>query len=116
MQDLIEILKALADSTRLRMLKLLETAPELCVCEIMQALELSQSRASRNLSLLKKAGLVNDRREGLWVYYSLGKKPLGPYAPGLAKLLGGIPLNQTLKADRARLQKAVKLSREADCR
>ncbi|HNR14478.1 MAG TPA: metalloregulator ArsR/SmtB family transcription factor [Thermodesulfobacteriota bacterium] len=64
------IFQALSDHTRLRIMKLLETG-ELCVCELMQVLDMSQPRISRHLGILKNAGLVNDRRQGKWVFYSL---------------------------------------------
>ena len=62
--------KALADETRLRILSLLEVR-EMCVCEIMVALNLTQPTASHHLGLLENAGLVKDRKEGKWVFYSL---------------------------------------------
>jgi ArsR family transcriptional regulator len=62
--------KALADQTRLRILNLL-TRRELCVCQIVDVLGIGQSKVSRHLAHLRNAGLVNDRREGLWIYYSL---------------------------------------------
>ncbi len=71
MKQAVKIFKALSDSTRVRMIKLLETAGELCVCEILRALDISQTRASRNLNILKHAGLVTDRRKGMWVHYSI---------------------------------------------
>lgn len=65
-----KIFKALADSTRLKMLKLLKNKP-LCVCEIMVALGLSQPTASYHLSILKSAGLLTKKRRGKWMYYKL---------------------------------------------
>jgi ArsR family transcriptional regulator len=62
--------KALADNTRLRILGLL-TVREMCVCEIMVALSLTQPTASHHLRILENAGLVRDRKEGKWVFYSL---------------------------------------------
>ncbi|NWG11421.1 metalloregulator ArsR/SmtB family transcription factor [Candidatus Bathyarchaeota archaeon] len=62
--------KALADETRIRILKLLEVR-EMCVCEIMVALDLTQPTASHHLGLLENAGLVSGRKEGKWVFYSL---------------------------------------------
>ena len=62
--------KALADETRLRILSLLEVR-EMCVCEVMVALNLTQPTASHHLGLLEYAGLVKDRKEGKWVFYSL---------------------------------------------
>jgi len=69
------VFKALADETRLRMLKLLEVR-EMCVCEIMVALDLTQPTASHHLGLLENAGLVKARKEGKWVFYSLANPEL----------------------------------------
>jgi ArsR family transcriptional regulator len=66
-----ELFKALADVTRLRILGLLLTG-EVCVCDIHQSLKIPQSKASRHLAYLRKSGLVETRREGLWVHYRLG--------------------------------------------
>jgi len=65
------IFKALADETRLRIIALLLTEKELCVCDIIAAVKLPQSTVSRHLAYLRKSGLVNDRRCGLWMYYSI---------------------------------------------
>lgn len=65
------IFKALADETRLRILALLLAEQELCVCDIISAVKLPQSTVSRHLAYLRKAGLVSDRRCGLWMYYSI---------------------------------------------
>ncbi|MCX8153645.1 MAG: metalloregulator ArsR/SmtB family transcription factor [Candidatus Bathyarchaeota archaeon] len=62
--------KALADPTRLRILTLL-TMREICVCEVMAALELTQPTASHHLGILENAGLVKKRKEGKWVFYKL---------------------------------------------
>jgi ArsR family transcriptional regulator len=83
--ELTRLFKALSDDTRLRMLKLLVPG-ELCVCEIMWALDVSQSRASRNLGILRDAGLLKDRRQGQWVYYSLNDEAIASY-PGLLEFL-----------------------------
>jgi len=66
----VEVFKAAADPCRLRILKLLKEG-ELCVCEIMTALDMTQPTASHHLRILEKAGLVRDRREGQWIFYSL---------------------------------------------
>ena len=60
-----------ADEARLNMLWLLLNHGELCVCDFMAVLEVTQSKASRHLRTLFNAGLVTDRRAGLWIYYSL---------------------------------------------
>jgi len=70
MQDLLDIFKALSDETRLRILKLLER-DELCVCDIVAALGMSQPKVSFHLNVLKEAGLIKDRKDGRWIHYRL---------------------------------------------
>lgn len=72
MDKLIDVLKALSDETRLRILNLLYVK-ELCVCDIMETLQISQAKASRHLIYLKNAGLVKDRKHAQWAYYSMNK-------------------------------------------
>jgi len=72
MKEILNALKSLSDETRLRIINLLYTR-ELCVCVIMETLQISQTKASRHLSYLKNAGLVEDRKYAQWVYYSLKK-------------------------------------------
>ena len=62
---------ALADPTRLRSLLLLTAEGELCVCELTHALDESQPKISRHLAMLRDAGIVSDRREGLWIHYRI---------------------------------------------
>ncbi len=69
------LFKALADETRLKILWLLKGKEELCVCDIMRVLGITHSKASRHLRYLYHQGLVSDRREGLWMYYSLSAVP-----------------------------------------
>ena len=71
MKNAARLFKALADETRLKILWLLMGQEELCVCDIMGVLGITQSKASRHLRYLFNAGLVNDRREGLWMYYRI---------------------------------------------
>lgn len=71
MKEVAQFFKVLADEARLKMLWLLFNHEELCVCDIMAALEITQSKASRHLSTLRHAALVADRRDGLWSYYAL---------------------------------------------
>ena len=69
--DITGFLKQLADQTRLRSLMLLHREGELCVCELTHALGLSQPKISRHLATLREAGIVQGRREGIWIYYSI---------------------------------------------
>jgi len=70
MRALLKTTKALSDRTRLRILRLL-SGGELCVCQVVAALQLAPSTVSRHLSLLEDAGLVAMRRNGRWAYYRL---------------------------------------------
>lgn len=68
------LFKALADATRLRILGLLLSG-EVCVCHIHESLRIPQPRASRHLAYLRRSGLVETRRDGLWVNYRLARLP-----------------------------------------
>jgi ArsR family transcriptional regulator len=70
MDELISLFKALSDETRLRILKLLEDG-ELCVCDIVAALDMVQPQVSFHLKILKDAGLLRDRKQGKWVHYKI---------------------------------------------
>jgi ArsR family transcriptional regulator len=72
LSEMEALFKALADTTRLRILGLLLSG-EVCVCDIHESLKIPQSKASRHLAYLRKTGLVATRRDGLWVYYRLGR-------------------------------------------
>ena len=91
MKETASFFKVLADEARLKMLWLLFHHRELCVCDFIEVLAITQSKASRHLRILYRAGLVTDRREGLWVYYAL--RPLqdgsGEGATGDAPLASG---------------------------
>ena len=66
-----EFFKVIGDETRLRCLAIIETYKNVCVCELVHALELPQSKISRHLSLMKLGRLVSQRRENQWVLYSI---------------------------------------------
>lgn len=70
MQELVNVFKALSDETRLRIVKLLENG-ELCVCDIVAAMDMIQPKVSFHLAVLKEAGLIKDRKQGKWTHYSI---------------------------------------------
>src|SRR5689334_21667306 len=70
LETMERLFQALGDATRLRILGLLLTG-EVCVCHIHESLKVSQTKASRHLAYLRRAGLVDTCREGLWVYYRM---------------------------------------------
>ena len=82
MKKTVNMLKALSDETRLRIMNLLYEK-ELCVCDIMETLKITQTKASRHLSYLKNAGLVEDRKQAQWVYYSLIKNESNKFLDNL---------------------------------
>ena len=103
---MVKASKALSDETRLRILNVLMER-ECCVCEVMQALEISQARASRNLSALYDAGFLKLRHDGLWSLYSIDKEGMKEYCVDMVeavkKALDG---NKTALTDRQRLTSA----------
>ena len=82
MRDFIKVMKALSDSNRVKMIKLLQRRV-LCVCEIQEALGLAQSTASKHLKILEEAGLIAYQKEGQWVNYRLSDGSQSPYAANL---------------------------------
>ena len=106
MRDLVKAMKALSDETRLRILNLL-LVRECCVCEVMQALDISQTRASRNLSALYDAGFLKLRKDGLWSLYSIDREETKPYYTDLVEAVRkGLKGNELVARDRERLKKA----------
>jgi ArsR family transcriptional regulator len=97
-------LKALADPTRVRMLALLGTG-DICVCHIHESLGITQSKASRHLAYLRRAGLVATEKRGLWVYYR--RAPAAhPAVQAVLDAVGrGLAQIPTLQRDRSRLEK-----------
>jgi ArsR family transcriptional regulator len=113
MRDFAKLFKALSDETRIRILKVL-LERECCVCEVMQALDISQSRASRNLGMLEDAGFVRSRRDGLWIVYSVDEQKMNSYAAPLIELLRGSLVNEEIiLQDRERLSHAVRVGPRA---
>jgi len=95
-----QLFKSLADETRLKMLWLLMAKEELCVCDIMGVLGITQSKASRHLRYLYHLGWVTDRREAVWMNYRLSVAPGSPEDKQLkllADILGSRPEAQALK-------------------
>jgi ArsR family transcriptional regulator len=99
MKKAAQLFKALADETRLKILWLLMGQDELCVCDIMGVLGITQSKASRHLRYLFNASLVTDRREGLWMYYRISVAPGSRESKQLQvlrEMLSGMPMARVL--------------------
>jgi ArsR family transcriptional regulator len=104
MKDAAQFFKVLADEARLKIIWLLFHHEELCVCDVMAALGITQSKASRHLATLKHAGLATDRKDGLWSHYALrpaqdelAKTHLAPLRRSLAARPDAAPLLKTLQ-------------------
>jgi ArsR family transcriptional regulator len=95
---------ALANPVRLRSLILLTHFQELCVCELMHALGMSQPMISRHLAQLRKVGLVKDRREGQWIYYRLSPSLPAWASDVLKTTASGVKQTPPYDADHAALE------------
>lgn len=98
-----KIFKSLADETRLRILLLLADHGELCICDLMAALELPQSTVSRHVAYLKNAGWLSDRRGGVWMYYAIRPGLPVLHSDLVAVLRTRCAARAEIAADRARL-------------
>jgi ArsR family transcriptional regulator len=112
MKDVLQLLKALSDETRLRLAKVL-LDNEWCVCELADALEVQQSNLSRHLAVLRHAGLLSDRKDGRWVYYTIARDA----KPRLRKLLSAIGDLDSPRAqlDAERLQQRLAIRTNGKC-
>jgi len=106
MRDAVKAFKALSGETRLRILNIL-LERECCVCEVMQALDISQTRASRNLAALYDAGFLKLRKDGLWSLYSIDKDGMQEYLTDMVRAVTRtLEGNKAVELDRERLKKA----------
>ena len=106
MRGVVKAMKALSDETRLRIFNVL-LERECCVCEVMQALDISQTRASRNLGILHEAGFLNMRKESLWSLYSVDQDGMKEYYSSLVEAVRKSLENDEVAAlDRKRLKTA----------
>jgi ArsR family transcriptional regulator len=115
MRELTKALKVLSDETRLRILNLL-LERECCVCEVMQVLNISQTRASRNLSALYDAGFLKLRKDGVWSLYSIDEEGMKEYLSDLVKAVKkGLESNKVVAHDIERLKKAERVGPASVC-
>ena len=109
MKDLTRAAQALSDETRLRILNIM-SLKECCVCEVMQALDISQTRASRNLRILDNSGFLTMRSDGLYTLYALKKAGKDSFITDLlAAVKTTMQHNQTAKKDIERLKKSQRI-------
>ena len=106
MREIVKAFKALSDETKLRVLNVL-LERECCVCEVVQALGISQSKASRHLSALYDAGFLKLKKDGLWSLYSIDNEGMADYLSELiVAVRKSLQNNKTVALDKERLKKA----------
>jgi len=110
-----QLFKSLADETRLRILWLLMAREELCVCDIMGVLGITQSKASRHLRYLYHLGWVTDRRDGLWMNYRLSVAPGSPGEKLLKLLTEMLAPQPAAQALRRQLERRLEAERRSVC-
>jgi DNA-binding transcriptional ArsR family regulator len=116
MRDFLKITKALADENRLRVLLALQQQA-LCVCQITELLGLAMSTVSRHLTILGQAGLVKARKEGRWMYYSLGRKAASaPAQAAVAWVWKSLAADGRRAKDARRLKKILALDPAELCK
>lgn len=116
MRDLMAATKALADESRVRILLALEPG-ELCVCQIVELLQLAPSTVSKHVSILKQARLAESRKEGRWMFYRLASADGTAEAKELAALVFRLTVNDPRRREDARrLKQILKMDRDELCR
>ena len=109
MRETVKAFKVLSDETKLRMLNILMER-ECCVCEVMQALEISQSRASRGLTALYDARFLTMRKDGLWSLYAIDREGVSGYQFQLLEAVKeALKKSRIAALDRERLKKAERI-------
>lgn len=104
-RSLTKLFRALGDETRLRIVALLSHG-ELCVCHIEKALDLSQPNVSRQLGILRAAGIVDARRDGSWMYYALAPQHDESVKTMLDRLVALFGAERAIRADHTKLRRS----------
>jgi DNA-binding transcriptional ArsR family regulator len=116
MFDLMNITKALADENRVRLLLALNRHDELCVCQLIDMLQLAPSTVSKHLFILRTARLIKGRKEGRWMYYRLNTDQASPMvADALAWVIGSVSDDAIARQDAERLNTILSESAESKC-
>ncbi len=115
MREFMAVVKALGDENRVRALLALR-AQELCVCQIIELLELAPSTVSKHMSILKQARLVDTRKSGRWVFYRLAEKKSAPeIQEAIAWLSKSLSRNASVRRDDRRLKGILKIDISVLC-
>lgn len=115
LEEVLSITKALADENRVRALMALR-GRELCVCQIIELLQLAGSTVSKHMSILKQAGLVEARKEGRWIYYRMAdESSSSAVSAAIAFVRNHLRLDDQIRADRRKLRAILRLDKEVLC-
>ena len=114
MESFIEITKAISDPNRVRILMALR-AGELCVCRMIELLQLAPSTVSKHLTILKQSGLIEGRKEGRWMYYRLPQDPHSHAWDTLNWVFESLKTSPAIRDDKTRLAKIMKIDVEKLC-
>lgn len=113
--EMTELFQLLSNETRLRLVNLLlSTEEEPCVCELEDALELPQYTVSRHLNKLKRIGIVDSRKDGVWTYYSLSYKSNSEIRT-ILETIGQVLEGEIFREDEKRLKERISLREEGKC-
>jgi ArsR family transcriptional regulator len=116
MREVLDITKALADGNRLRVLLALQGG-ELCVCQIVALLELAPSTVSKHMSILRQARLVDDRKDGRWVYYRLpGRDAPNAAQEAITWVRRSLARSPQTRRDAKRLQEILRMDPQEICK
>jgi len=115
MLEILNITKALSDENRIRALMML-TGGELCVCQIIEMLGLAPSTVSKHMSILRQAGLVETRKEGRWIYYTLADKNAPKACEMLNWLKKYLKNDKRILGDAGQLRHMQKMSKDELCK
>jgi ArsR family transcriptional regulator, arsenate/arsenite/antimonite-responsive transcriptional repressor len=114
-REVMAVLKALADETRLRIFLAL-SGGELCVCQIVELTRLAPSTVSKHMAILNQARLVDGRKEGRWMFYRLAGKDTTAAARRIAALIPELLVSDaSIREDAKRLKQITKMDKEALC-
>jgi len=111
--EIVAIGRVLCDPTRIRIIAALRNG-ELCVCELVDALEISQSSLSTHLQICRQAGVVTTRRQSRWIYYALSRQYV-PLIEGIFSELPTVRSDERLRQDARRIKKRLQMREGGRC-
>lgn len=117
MDEFLEIARALADESRVRILLALKAGGELCVCQLIELLSLAPSTVSKHVTVLKQAGLVELRKDGRWIFYRLADEKASPQVRrALQWVVESVGRCKQAQEDRKRVKEILKMDKEELCK